>query len=412
MSEVFVAGVGMTAFGAQPDASIKSLTRAAVGECLADAGAVASQVDQAYFANALQGIIENQASVPGQIALLECGVTGVPIVNVENACAGGSTAFWLAANQIRSGAADLVLAVGAEKMIYPQPERRARVAEAFGGGGDVEKLQGAIEELRRLGAGIPDDAGEGHRTVFMEIYKAICRAHMAHFGTTQRQLAAVASKNHAHAVHNERCHYRQPMSVEQVLASRSLGYPLTVAMCSPLSDGAAATLLASSAGLARLSRARPRVHVLASVLQSGTVRAWPDFENHVIRRTANLAYRDAGFGPEAVDLAEVHDAAAFGEIFASELLGLCALGEGGRFAESGATSLGGSKPINTSGGLESRGHPISATGLAQIFELTLQLRGEAGARQVAGARTALQENGGGFIGTEEAVAVVSILQRS
>lgn len=411
MSDVFVAGIGMTAFGPQPGASIKSLTRAAVLECLADAGADASQAEQAYFANALQGIVENQSSVPGQIALLECGVSGVPIVNVENACAGGSTAFWLAVNQVRAGAADLVLAVGAEKMVYAQPERRARVAEAFGGGGDVDKLPTALEELRRLGTGIPDDPGEGHRTVFMEIYTAICRAHMAHFGTTQRQLAAVASKNHAHAVHNERCHYRQPMSVDDVLASRRLGYPLTVAMCSPLSDGAAATLLASRAGLARLARARPPVRVLASALQSGKVRAWADFDQHVIRRAADAAYRDASLGADAVDLAEVHDAAAFGEVFASELLGLCPLGDGGRFAESGATRVGGSLPINTSGGLESRGHPISATGLAQIFELTTQLRGEAGARQVSGARTAIQENGGGFIGTEEAVAVVSILQR-
>ena len=411
MSEVYVAGIGMTAFGALPGATVKSLTRAAVLECLADAGASSGQVEQAYFANSLQGIIENQSSVPGQIALLECGVAGMPIVNVENACAGGSTAFWLAANAIRAGAADIVLAVGAEKMVYPQPERRARVAEAFGGGGDVEKLPTVLEELRRLGPGVPDDPGQGHRTVFMEIYTAICRAHMARFGTTQRQLAAVASKNHAHAVHNERCHYRQPMTVEEVLASRRLGYPLTVAMCSPLSDGAAAALLVSRGGLARLSRARPRVRVLASALRSGTVRAWSDFGDHVIRRAADAAYRDAGLGADAMDLAEVHDAAAFGEIFASELLGLCPLGEGGRFAESGATTLGGSMPINTSGGLESRGHPISATGLAQVFELTTQLRGEAGVRQVPGARTAIQENGGGFIGTEEAVAVVNILQR-
>jgi len=411
VADAFVAGIGMTAFGPQPGESVKSLTRAAVLECLADAGADAGQVEQAYFANALQGIIENQASVPGQVALLGCGISGVPIVNVENACAGGSTAFWLAVNQVRAGAADLVLAVGAEKMVYPQPEQRARVAEAFGGGGDVETLPTALEELRRLGTGIPDDPGEGHRTVFMEIYTAICRAHMAHFGTTQHQLATVAAKNHAHAVHNERCHFRQPMSVEQVLAARRLGYPLTVAMCSPLSNGAAAVLVASAAGLERLSRQRPQVRVLASALRSGSARPWADFDNHVIRRAADAAYREASVGPDAVDLAEVHDAAAFGEIFASELLGLCALGEGGRLAESGATSLGGSMPINTSGGLESRGHPISATGLAQLFELTTQLRGEAGPRQVSGARTAIQENGGGFIGTEEAVAVVSILQR-
>jgi acetyl-CoA acetyltransferase len=410
--DVFVAGIGMTAFGPQPGESIKSLTRAAVLECLADAGADAGQVEQAYFANALQGIIENQASVPGQIALLDAGISGIPVVNVENACAGGSSAFWLAVNQVRAGAADLVLAVGAEKMVYPQPERRARVAEAFGGGGDVETLPAALEQLRRLGAGLPDDPGEGHRTIFMEIYTAICRAHMARFGTTQRQLATVASKNHAHAVHNERCHYRQAMSADEVLASRRLGYPLTVAMCSPMSDGAAAVLVASEAGLARLARTRPRVRVLACALKSGTVRDWSDFGNHVIRRAADAAYRDAGLGPDAIHLAEVHDAAAFGEIFASELLGLCELGAGGRFAESGATTLGGALPINPSGGLESRGHPISATGLAQVFELTTQLRGEAGARQVNGAVTAIQENGGGFIGTEEAVAVVSILQRA
>jgi acetyl-CoA acetyltransferase len=183
-------------------------------------------------------------------------------------------------------------------------------------------------------------------------------------------------------------------------------------MCSPLSDGAAAVLVASRAGLAGLARTRPRVRVLASELRCGQTREWSDLENHVIRRSAHAAYRTAGLGPDAIDLAEVHDAAAFGEIFAGELLGLCPLGEGGRFAESGATTIGGAMPINTSGGLESRGHPISATGLAQIFELTTQLRGEAGARQVAGARTAIHENGGGFLGIEEAVAVVSILQRA
>ena len=411
MNEVFVAGIGMTPFGPQPEASVRSLTRAAVGECLADAGAGAEQIEQVYFANTLQGIVENQSSVPGQIALLECGIAGVPVVNVENACASGSTAFWLAVNQVRSGSADLVLAVGTEKMVYTQPDRRARVAEAFGGGADVEKLPAVLEQLRRLGDGIPDDPGQGHRTVFMEIYTAICRAHMARFGTTQRQLATVASKNHAHAVHNERCHYRQPMSVEEVLAARRLGYPLTVAMCSPLSDGSAAVLVASHAGLARLSRHRSPVRVLACELRSGTPRPWEDFEHHVIRRAATAAYRQSGLGPGAIDVAEVHDAASFGEIFASELLGLCEIGAGGPFAESGATGIGGSLPVNPSGGLESRGHPIAATGLAQIFELTSQLRGDASMRQVDGARTALQENGGGFIGTEEAVAVVSILQR-
>ncbi|MBL8537944.1 MAG: thiolase family protein [Hyphomonadaceae bacterium] len=411
MTNIHVAGIAMTRFGPHPTGTIKSLTKEAVAACLEDAGATRGDVEAAFFANSGQAVFEGQVSIPGQIALKHAGVEGIPIVNVENACASGSTAFWLACRQLESGAADIVLAVGAEKMVFETEAQKAKVFGAFEGGMDVSEADATLEALVELGKGVGGPSGDGHRTRFMDIYAAVCRAHMARFGTTQRQFALVASKNHDHARQNEKCHYRSAISVEQVLQSRALGYPLTVAMCSPLSDGAAAALLCTEVGLKRLSHSAPAVVVKACELRSAITREFGAFDQHVASRAARAAYERAGVGPSDIDLAEVHDATSFGEIFMTELLGFCALGSGGEFAESGATRIGGALPVNPSGGLASRGHPIAATGLAQIYELTLQLRGAAGARQVDGARIALQENSGGLLGVEEGAAVVTILQR-
>ncbi|MEE4540458.1 thiolase family protein [Streptomyces sp. V4-01] len=411
MDPVYVIGTSMTRFGPLPEAGVKSLTREAVGGALADAALPAAAVEAVFFANATQGVVEGQVSTPGQFALHAAGVTGVPVVNVENACASAATAFWLACTQVRSGGADTVLAVGAEKMVYPGPDRAARVFDSFLGALDVERAQESLDRVLALGADVPGRSGEGRRTVMMDLYAGLCRAHMRRFGTTREQLALIASKNHGHAALNDKCHYDRPMSPEQVLAGRPLAYPLTVPMCAPLSDGAAAAVVCNRSGLDRLPRAvRSRaVRVRACELRSATDRAWDDFDRHVVRRAALAAYERAGVRAEQVDLAEVHDAAAFGELFAAELLGLAPLGGGGRLAESGDTRLGGAIPINTSGGLESRGHPIGATGLAQIHELVTQLRGEAGARQVRDASVGVQENGGAFLGVEEAAAVVTVL---
>ncbi len=410
-SEVYIAGVAMTRFGPLPDATVKSLTAEAVRFVLEDADCGAEAVETAFFSNTVQGIVEGQGSTPGQFALHDAGLSGLPIVNVENACASGATALWLAAHHVSSRAADVVLAIGAEKMAFPDPERRARIMAAFAGGLDVEKSDETLAHLLSLGASIEGEAGDGRRTKMMDLYAGLCRAHMKRFGSTREQLALIASKNHGHAALNDKCHYRDPMTPEQVLAGRPLAYPLTVPMCSPVSDGAAAAIVCSGEGLARMSAAvRDRaVRVSACELRSAVARPWDDFDRHVIRRAAVAAYDRAGITPQDVDVAEVHDAAAFGELFASELLGFAPYGQGGVLAESGATRLGGSIPINTSGGLESRGHPIGATGLAQIYELVTQLRGEAGPRQVDGATVAVQENGGAFLGVEEAAAVVTIL---
>ena len=249
-------------------------------------------------------------------------------------------------------------------------------------------------------------------SVFMDVYAAFARFHMNRFGTTQRQLAAVSAKNHAHSVENPLSQYRMAYSIEEVLAAPPITYPLTLPMCSPVSDGAAAVIVATAAGLKRhgIDPARA-VRVIAVAVQSGSDRAAADVHLHVSALAASRAYEAAGVGPADIDVAEVHDATAMGEIIQVENLGFCPFGDGGLLAERGETALGGRLPVNTSGGLESKGHPIGATGLGQIHELVTQLRGEAGARQVAGARTAIAENGGGLHGIEEAVACVTILQR-
>jgi acetyl-CoA acyltransferase len=401
--QVWVAGVGMTAFGVRPEASVKDLTRDAVTEALSDAGAELGDVEAAYFGNTCQGVLEGQVVVAGQMALRSMGFERIPVVNVENACATGATALHQAVLHVRSGAGDVVLAVGAEKLNIGDEQKPLSV---FDGGVDVNDLAGVRSVLTELGGEIPD-SGRPH-SMFMDIYAALARAHMDAFGTNQRQLALIAEKNHAHAVHNPLAHFRKEMSATEILAARPVAGPLTVPMCAPLTDGAAAVVVCNSAGLRRLGARRP-VRVLATVVRTGTVRPLSAWDRSVSRLAAQDAYEQAAVGPDDVSVAEVHDASAFGELLQTELLGFCEIGSGGKLAESGATRLGGLLPVNPSGGLESKGHPMGASGLAQIYELAHQLRGNCGVRQVPDARIALAENGGGWYGSEEAVAAITIL---
>ncbi|TMH31066.1 MAG: thiolase family protein [Betaproteobacteria bacterium] len=412
MTTVFVAGVGMTRFGRHLDRSVKDLVREAVDAALADAGCDAAALEAAYFANTTQGYFEGQHFIRGQIALRAMGIGGIPVVNLENACASGSTALNLATTFLRAGEGDVALAIGVDKMYSPD---KARMFAAFDSGWDITTADANKETLLRLGKGCPVPPGttsEKPYSVFMDIYAAFCRMHMKKFGTTQRQIAAVAAKNHAHSVHNPLSQYREPYTVEQVLAAPPITYPLTLPMCSPVSDGAAAAIVCTEAGLQRLMIDRSRaVRVLASVVQTGSDRPGDDFEHHLTVLAARKAYGKAGIGPGDISVAEVHDATAMGEIIQTENLGFCSFGEGGVLAERGDTTIGGRIPVNPSGGLESKGHPVGATGLAQIHELVTQLRGEANGRQVERARFAIAENGGGLYGVEEAVACVTILGR-
>ncbi len=412
MSEVFIAGVGMTPFGRHPGKSIHDLSSAAAALALADAGADPAAVEAVYFSSATNGALQGQHSIPGPIAARRAGLGGVPVFSVENACASGSSAFNLAVTAIRAGEADIALALGAEKMNIAD---KAKMFAVFDSGWDVETVEANKATLLALGAGIeppPGTTSDKPYSVFMDVYAAICRQHMHRYGTTQRQIAAVAAKNHQHSVHNPLAQFREAMTIEQVLAAPPITYPLTLPMCSPISDGAAAVVVCSAAGLRRLGTSGRAVKVLASVVLTGIEHDPAVREEGIGYRAAQRAYERAGIGPDAVDVAEVHDASAMGELLNVEALGLVPFGESGPAAERGEFTLGGRLPVNPSGGLESKGHPIAATGLGQLHELVTQLRGEAGARQVPGARIAAHENGGGLLGTEEAVVAINLLARN
>jgi acetyl-CoA acyltransferase len=401
-----IAGVGMTPFGRHLTRTLSSLAEEAARSALDDAGLSACDVDAVIVGNAVQGAIDGQHGIRGQLMLAAMDFGNVPIINVENACASASTAFHLAISYIGSGNADVVLAVGAEKMVTD--DKNASLA-AFHGSWDVASVDATLARLTDFGARTPvpgGAGGAGDHSVFMDVYAAFARDHMARYGTTRRMLAAVSAKNHRHSVHNEHAHYRTPFSIDDVLAAREIVWPLTLPMCSPVSDGAAAAVLC------RADRAvgRRAVTIRASVLAHGGSWDGGNLDDHVSRRTAAKLWDQSGLGPQDVDVAEVHDATAVGEIQQAEHLGLFAPGEAGPAAERGESSIGGRLPVNPSGGLESRGHPIGATGLAQIYELVMQLRGEAGSRQVEGARIAVAENGGGLVGLEEAAIAMTVLE--
>jgi acetyl-CoA acyltransferase len=410
MRDTYIVGVGMTPFGRFPDTPLAALAARAAAEALADANATPVDAQAIVFANATQGALEGQHGIRGQAALDGCGFGHAAVINVENACASASTALNLAHVLVGSEAHDCVLAIGAEKMVMPDA---AKSMAAFEGSWDLARRATTIDELLSMGRGVTPPAGsqpnEPH-SVFMDVYAAFSRHHMARFGTTQRQMAAVSAKNHEHSVHNPRSQYRRSFTVDEVLAARPIVWPLTLPMCSPVSDGAAGALVCSRVVAERLGAASRAIQIRACVLMAGDHRNPDRLEDHVACHAGRRAYEIAGLGPADIDVAECHDATAFGEILQSELLGFFELGGGGSAAERGETRLGGRVPFNPSGGLESKGHPIGATGLAQIFELVSQLRGEAGSRQVEGARIALAENGGGLRGVEEAAVAITILE--
>src|SRR5258706_5230335 len=270
MSKVYIAGVGMTPFGKFLDRSIKDLSLQAVEAALADAGAAKADVQAAFFANATQSPLEGQHMVGGQVALRDMGFERLPVFNVENACASSSSALNLAYAYVRGGLAEVALAVGAEKMYGSDREKTFSV---FNGAWDVHEVDATVSRLDEIGrdVAVPATAQTGERSVFMDVYAALAKLHMKTFGSTQRDLAVIASKNHNHSAANPLSQYRKTMSVEEVLAARTISWPLTLPMCSPISDGGAAALLVSEAALKRFNRKRA-IEVRASVVRSGMTR--------------------------------------------------------------------------------------------------------------------------------------------
>jgi len=402
---VYIIGASMTRFGKRIDETVKSLTATSVADALADAGIEASSVEAAWFSNTRQPMLEGQNTIRGQIALREAGITGVPVVNIENACSSGSSAVLQAIASIRAEMSDIALVVGTEKMVYP--DRPEKVAAAFAGGTDIHDRESVLDYITSIGGERPGP----DRSLFMDLYAAQARVHMERFGTTQEDFARIAANTHCHGAENPNAQYRTPFTVEQVMADKPIVFPFTRAMCAPVSDGSSALILCSEKALKRLGKDRS-VRIRSCALLSTTPRAKDDYENHIGKRAANLAYEKAGVEPADVDVIEVHDATAFSTVQQIENLGLCQPGTVGEKLRDGDFKIGGRVPVNPSGGLLAKGHPVGATGIAQIYELVTQLRGEAGARQVEGAKVAAAENGGGFLGVEEGVTAVTILEKN
>ena len=386
MRDVYVAGIGMTRFTKQPGHSLKDLAGEAVTATLKDAGATLDEVQACYFGNAVAGSMTGQEMLAGQFALRPLGWGQAPVFNVENACASASAAFHLAWQNVAAGIHDVVLAVGAEKMTHPD---KARSFAAIGGSVDVETA--------------PAELPAG-RSFLMDMYAESARQYMAQSGATREDFARVVVKNQHNGMLNPAAQYGAELGIEQVLQSREIVWPFTLQMCSPISDGAAAALLVSEEFCAA---AGPGIRVLASTARSAPA----DGSARVTRLAAGAAYEAAGLGPADLDCVEVHDAAASAELVIYEQLGLAGEAEGPELIRSGQTALGGRLPVNTSGGLLARGHPIGATGLAQIVEAITQLRGIAGGRQVPQARVALTQNAGGWHGDDNVASVVHIFGR-
>jgi len=384
MRDVAIIGVGMTAWGELWEKSLRTIWAEAALAALEDAGV--DRVDFMTVGCMSPGLFIGQEHIASLLAD-ELGMAGVPAARVETACASGGLALRTGFAEVASGLSDIVLVTGVEKM------------------NDVD----TAETTYALGTAADQEWEAFHGVTFPGLYAMMARLHMARYGTTSEQLASVAVKNHANALLNPNAQYHLKLTVEDVLASTMVADPLHIFDCSPITDGAAAVVIASMDVARELAGDRPIVRIAGSGLATDTI-ALANREDltslPAVRKAAERAYAMAGKTPGDIHVAEVHDCFTIAEIMTTEALGFFEPGQGGPAAEKGLTGHGGRIPVNTSGGLKAKGHPVGATGVAQVVEITEQLRGEAGQRQVEGARVGLAQTMGGSGGS----SVVHILE--
>ena len=383
MRSVVVAGIGKTSFGALADRDLRSLAVEAGHKCLENAHALPSQVEAFYLGNFAGPSFVGQNHLAPYIAGA-MGITGIPATRFEAACASSGAAFYQAVMAVAAGIHDVILVIGVEKMTS---QTTPKVAEILAGAGD------STGEVK---------AG----ATFPALFAMIANRHMYQYGTTREMLAAVAVKNHANGAKNPQAHMRKIITMEQALNGKPIAEPLTVFDCSLVSDGAAAVLVTTAERAEEFTNKPIRVLGVSQISDHVALEMKPDVTRFdAVVTAAKKAYSMAGLEPQHIDLAEVHDCFTIAEIIATEDLGFVEKGAGGRFALDGKSALTGEKPVNTSGGLKAKGHPVGATGVGQICDLVTQMRGEAGERQLDRARTGLAQNLGG----SGATAVVTIL---
>jgi acetyl-CoA acetyltransferase len=378
--DVFIAGVGMTPFGRHDQSSMQDLAQAAVLTALNDASINNSKIQAMYNANVYGGM------VLGQVLMRDLGITGPALYNVENACASGATAVHLACQALRLGTYDTVLVWGVEQLT---------------------RLGGGTIPLQRNDYKTELYAAQGMTLPTVYAMRGTRYLHERDEGP--ELLARVAVKNRAHGAQNPFAQQRTPVSIEEVLQSRPIAEPLTLLQCCPsMVDGAAAVVLTTK----RPSSSRHPVRVMGSAVQSGQIEKGCDniLDAEITARTARIAYEEAGVGPDDVNVVELHDAFTIAELLYYEALGLARPGEGASLLRSGDTAMGGRVPVNPSGGLLAKGHPLGATGVAQMVGIVWQLQGRADGRQVEGARVGLTQcTGGGIAGVDHAASSVHIL---
>ena len=385
MRDVSIIGVGMTRFGKFVDRNIQDLGREATWKAIEDANVSTKDINIAYVANAVGQQLTELKGTIGQHVLTSAGIFGVPIVNVENACSGGSTALRSAFLEVASGICDVALALGVEKLFCGDS---AKSAAAMASGTIYAKFG----------------------FMFVALYSMQLRKWMEKSSATKDHFAKVVVKNTYNGSLNPNAQFQKPMTMEEVLNSRVIAEPLTQFMCSTMADGAAAAIVCSK-DLAKKYTSKPLIDIAACELVSGTYSFPDEPHEEITTRAAKRAYEKASIGPEEVDVAEVHDGMAPAELRLYEELGLCKEGEAAAMIDEGKTTLKGTIPVNPSGGLAAKGHPISATGLAQVAEIVWQLRGEAGPRQVSNPKVGLTENAGGWSMDDNAACSVTILKR-
>jgi len=392
MREVVIIGVGAHATGQFAEKPLKELGYTAIWGALDDAGVSPADIDAAYVGNSIGGLLTGQEGVRGQVVLQHSGITGIPIVNVENACASAATALRGAWLEVASGAADVALAVGVEKMFV----------------GDTARTIAALSAVSELDL---SQMGMQFTTSYAIHPKINLKARMKEYGWTIADFAKPAVKNSYNGSLNPLAQHRRPLSIEQIVQSRVVVDPLTLYMCASISDGAAAAVVCSADMASKFTSKTP-IRVASCVLRSGVYRLPDDDRLDTASTTAQAAYEAAGIGPEDLEAVELHDAMAPAELMLYERLGLCGPGEGPKLIDDGVTTLRGRVPVNPSGGLCSRGHPVGATGLLQIAELVWQMRGEAGERQIQKRpKVAMAQNQGGLLlGQDSAVYSCTILK--
>jgi len=387
MRPVAIVGAGMSQFGKQIGRGLRSLSLDAVDGALASSGLRFDDIQRVYFGNGIAGTVVQQDMIKAQVVFRNHPLAHVPMINVENACASGGSAFLLAVEAVASGCVDAALAVGTEQMYHTD---KTRAFNALRGSTDIDEI-GEVEP-----------GSMSVNSILMDFYAGVAQSYLDKYGASVEDFARVAVKNREHASHNPLAYLRTPQTIEEVLEARVIVSPLTLPMCSPVTDGSSAIIVCSLEKAKALNATA--ILVRACINASGAA-------GHPVATAVQQVYAYSGISPQDIDLFELHDAAAPAELLQYHEVGLCEVGGGTQLIRDGVTKLGGKFPVNTSGGLLSRGHPLGATGCAQIYELVQQLRGIAGPRQVEGARLGMAINGGGWLDGSYALAIATLLER-